>query len=245
VAGKTIANHGALTERIPLLSVDPDLARMMSPAERAAAGPELCAPIGTLTPGSWDPPGEPPQGVGLGLLMLEGAAIREVRVRGSEAVELLGTGDLIRPWQEDSASFSESCWRVIEPTRVALLDDEVAAAIARWPAVTTALVERALRRSRWLVVQAAVASLVGIENRLLTTLWHIAEKWGSRKDGAIVITVPITHRLLAEMIGAGRPYVTRALSDLRASGRVSQGTDRLYVLHGEPPAEATDGLQTD
>lgn len=235
------ANLTKRDRRVPLLSVDPELARLISSSQRAAANADILAPTGTLAPGSWEPPAKAPAGLELGLLILDGAVIREVSAESSKAVELLGAGDLIRPWQHDSASFSEPCWRVIERTHVVVLDDDAAAAIGRWPAIMTALVERALRRSRWLASQAAVSSMVGVEKRLQMTLWHVAEKWGRRQDGAVLIEVAITHQLLAEMIGASRPYVTQALSQLSASGTVTRDGNGLYVLHGDPPVAGRKG----
>ena len=51
---------------------------------------------------------------GLGLLVLDGLLIRRIELAGRFAAELLGPGDLLRPWQEDDevASVSRtSGWR--------------------------------------------------------------------------------------------------------------------------------------
>src|SRR4051794_9205120 len=98
----------------------------------------------------WQPP-EDAGGLGrLGLLVLEGFLVRHVDVVGRPAAELLGAGDLLRPWEPDrTAPFSSGArWQVLEPCRVALLDERVCAVIGRWPDLVAALVGRALARSR-------------------------------------------------------------------------------------------------
>ena len=59
----------------------------------------------------------------LGFLVLDGLIGRRVLVpeRG-RSLELLGRGDLFRPWQDDSASFSRQSWTVLEPASIAVLD---------------------------------------------------------------------------------------------------------------------------
>jgi predicted transcriptional regulator len=47
--------------------------------------------------------------------------------------------------------------------------------------------------------------------------------------------VRLTHQLLASLISAQRPTVTRALRRLTAQGLVSRRDDGLLVVHGEPP----------
>ena len=175
MGGRRFAGTATGLDRVSLLSVDGELARWLSPDQRRAAGPELWAPSGRLEPGPWEPPTEPPGGADLGLLVIDGALTREVIVDRARGVELLGRGDLIRPWQEDSASFCAVTWRILEPTRLAILDQRVTATLGRWPPLMTALVERALRRSRWLVVQTALSHLVGVAKSVLTVLWHLAE----------------------------------------------------------------------
>ena len=238
MSGGRFADPAKRTGAVRLLSVDGDLARRLSAEERRAAEAELWAPTGSLDPGSWEPPAKAPAGADLGLIVIEGALTREVIVDRGRGVELLGSGDLIRPWQEDSASFCQACWQVLEPTRLAILDERFAEAVARWPGVMTALVERALRRSRWLGVQTALSHLVGVDKRLLTVLWHLAEKWGRIENGTVVIALALTHRLLADMVGARRAYVTEALGELTRSGEISRTSRGFFVLHGEPPVPA-------
>lgn len=245
MASHSFAASTTRTGRAPLLALDEELALGLAPAERQLAMQTLVVPTGTLHPGSWAAPTTAPEGAEVGLLIVKGALTREVTVGGARSVELLGASDLIRPWQEDAASFCASCWRVLETSEVAILETRLIQLLTtRWPQITTALVERAIRRSRWLVVQSAIAAMVGVEKKTLTLLWHIAEKWGRVENDEVVISVPLTHELLAEMAGVSRTYVTQAIGALVETGEISRRPDGSFVLQGESPAATGGGPST-
>ena len=57
------------------------------------------------------------------------------------SAELLGPGDLLRPWQTPSNSSLlpvDVLWSVLSPSAFAVLDRRFAAELARWPEVTAA-----------------------------------------------------------------------------------------------------------
>lgn len=55
-----------------------------------------------------------------------------------------------------------------------------------------------------------------------------------RADG-VVVPIPLTHELLASIVGARRPSVTTALRSLREEGLVERCEDGSWLLHGDPP----------
>jgi hypothetical protein len=62
---------------------------------------------------------------GIGLLVLKRLLIRRVSIESGFGAELLGQGDLLRPWQGEGAQStlsSTSGWRVLEDARIAVLD---------------------------------------------------------------------------------------------------------------------------
>jgi CRP/FNR family transcriptional regulator, cyclic AMP receptor protein len=82
-----------------VLRQDPDLAEAIPPSRREQAAEECIAREVRIAPGRWS---TPPTGVisdGIGLLVLEGLLIRRVGVDGRFGAELLGEGDVLRPWQ--------------------------------------------------------------------------------------------------------------------------------------------------
>lgn len=227
-----------VTEWRSLLDADPALARTLQPAKRAAARPGLPVRIIRLPAGKWSPPRAPRDSGDLGYIVLRGVILRELSVPGGTSVELLKTGDLLRPWDDDTASFAIAEWHVCEPVELASLDRSAASRLGRWPELLAAVLERSLRRSRSLAVHAAIQGVRGLEGRLLVFFWHMAERWGSRVDGATLVPIRLTHQTLAELIGARRPSVTGALADLRRAGLVSR-CEGGWLLRGEAPGADT------
>ena len=70
---------------------------------------------------------------------------------------------------------------------------------------------------------------------MLLTLWMTAERWGRMTPAGVVVDAPLTHALIAEMAGASRPYVTKGIVKLTASGEISRRSDGRFILHGESP----------
>lgn len=221
---------------VQLLECDPGLADGLTAAERAVALESLPVQAATLRKGRWQPAMDPPQPSHLGYLVVSGLLVRRIEIARGCNVELLGQGELLRPWQEEVSSFcTSSSWEVVETTTLVQLGPWLARELVRWPALLANLLARGVRRSRALAAGAAVASIVGMEERLLTCLWQLAETWGeTRKDG-VRISIRLPHRILAELVGARRPSVTSALADLEGAGRLARTADDHWILCGDPP----------
>lgn len=174
----------------------------------------------------------------LGLLIIDGLLVRTLHLAGRESSEVVGPGDLIRPWDADEAGGSVVCtseWRVLEPTLLASLDKSFAAVTARWPAIAAALLERSSRRSRALVHQATIGHVRRADTRLLLVLWHLADRWGRVTPGGVVVALPLTHQLLAQMTCLRRPTVSAALGQLAEAREISSLPEGGWLLHGGPP----------
>jgi len=225
-----------------VLEQDPELGERLNIEEFGLASQAAIARVETIASGQWDEPDEPGRyRDGFGLLVLEGVLARRVRLERFECTELLGQGDLLRPWTFDAAALSSIpsrvTWNVLEPVRMAVLDRRYATATARWPELTAALMDRIIQRARYLAFQLAVGHLVRVDSRLLVILWHYADRWGRMtKDGA-VLTMPLTHGVLAGIIGARRPSVTTALGRLEQEGRLERRADGSWLMLGQPPRD--------
>lgn len=99
------------------------------------------------------------------------------------------------------------------------------------------LFNRGTRRAHHLAVALAIAHHQRVEDRLLLTLWHLAERWGRVHPDGIVLPLPLGHQRLADLVGAHRPTVTTALGDLARAGTVSRRDHGDWVLHGPPPEQ--------
>ena len=226
---------GTNGERVDLLERDSEFARVVSSAEGGQPMDRLWASGLKLRRGPWQPATEPP-GIHLGFLVLDGLLARRVVVpdRG-RSLELLGRGDLFSPWNEDSPSFSQVAWTVIEPSWIAALDQAFASQVRQFPELLEALTDRALRRSRRIAVSAAIANTVGVEERLLLLLWQLTELWGRKARGGAVLPFRLSHQTLADLVGARRPTVTLALRGLTDRGLLERGSAGEWILSGDPP----------
>ena len=218
---------------VSLFEADPELERVASPAAlrelRGVAGHCVDFDEGPIEA---FPPAER---AGVGLLVVEGLLKRTVTVPHGSGVELIVPGDLIQPWSEEPPSFAESEWVALEPTRLALLGGPGTARLARYPELVSELARRGICRAQRQTVNAAIESVVGVDRRLLLALWHLAERVGTRSDGAVILPLPLTHELLAAMVGCRRPSVSAALVSLKERSLVERREDRAWVLRGTAP----------
>jgi CRP-like cAMP-binding protein len=160
-------------------------------------------------------------------------------------VEILGDGDLIRPWDDDEFAFApvESEWTVISPTRLAVLDDRFARATAGCPAFTAAIMSRYVRRSRWLMLQLAVGHHRRLDARLLLMLWNLADRFGRVRAHGVLLPLPLKHELLGRLVGARRPSVTSALGTLTRTGAIERPAEG-WLLHRPDPRENPRALES-
>lgn len=223
-----------------VLLEDPDLAAYM-PNDRLAAAVRACvAPSIRVPVGPWSPSARLTRMVfGVGLLVLEGLLVRRVGVAGRFGAELLGDGDLLRPWQEEDAGASlphSGTWRVLSPCRMAVLDPRFAAQAGRYPELIPAILDRAIRRARHMAVCMAIVHQPRVDVRLHMLLWDLADRWGTVEPDGVHVRVGLTHATLADLVAAQRQTVSKAIRELDERGLVRWG-DGGWLLSGEPPVE--------
>jgi CRP/FNR family transcriptional regulator, cyclic AMP receptor protein len=224
---------------ISILDADPDLGEQLAPGEFEPARREALTRVRRLDTGGWDVITALEENVHhRGFLVVDGLVSRQVEVLGRTCVELIGHGDVMRPWSwddEGSHVQAEVGWSVLEPTRLAVLDGNLVRRIAPFPALGVELFNRGTRRAHHLGVSLAIAHHQRVDDRLLLTLWHLAERWGRVHPYGIVVPLPLSHQRLADIVGAHRPSVTSAMGELTRSGRISRRDSGEWVLHGGPP----------
>jgi CRP/FNR family transcriptional regulator, cyclic AMP receptor protein len=209
-----------------LLDVDTDLAEEFDPRMRMVVRQIATVPVVDVPAGEcqlWTRFAGAAGGPGL--LVLDGVIAGDVHVGDRTATELVGAGDLLQPWADcgDDLIDCDASWRVLVPARLALLDAAFAERVRPWPQMTYALLRRSGKRQRDLAVQRAITSHPRLELRLALMLWHLAERWGRVEPGGIRLSLPLTHRLLGQLVGAERPSVSHALARLADRGLVTGG----------------------
>jgi CRP/FNR family transcriptional regulator, cyclic AMP receptor protein len=226
---------------ISIVDADPDLAEQLDDDALQRARHEALTRVQYLSPGEWDVAGAlEPDVHHRGFLIVSGLLSREVDVLGRHCVELIGPGDVMRPWSWDEAGShvrAEVGWEVLEETRLAVLDHALVIRINPWPQLGVELFNRGTRRAHHLAVALAIAHHNRVDDRLLLTLWHLAERWGRVHTDGVVVPLPLSHQRLADLVGAHRQSVTTAMGDLTRSGALSRRDSGEWVLHGAPPDE--------
>jgi hypothetical protein len=216
-----------------LLEVDPDLGRLLDDVSQQRAYRELRVVRRTLTRGVWDVRGfEGADDDNLGLLMLDGVIAREVVLGAVVSTELLGAGDLLRPWSSDAAPLADVTvrWNALTDIQVALLDRGFAARAASYPGVSSLLLARVEARAQRLATARAISRLKRVDERLEAMLRQLCERWGRVTVDGTVLPLRISHRMLAELVGARRPTVSSAMTDLARRGAVTRRPDGSWLL---------------
>lgn len=228
---------------IRLLDAEPSLARGIDRFALDDAREKLTAEIIRMEPGDWENARKAPASpLFLGYLILEGAFTREVSISHRPSVELLGPGDLIRPWVTPHAleamNVSDS-WALLSAGHVAVIDEDFHLKAQEFPSILTVLMDRVVARSRWLGFHVAVCQLPRVDHRLLLTFRYAAERWGIETIRGIKIPIRLSHRSLAALIGARRPSITSAIGALTEQGlieRAEDGTWTFYAADVDPMA---------
>jgi len=228
--------------RVALLSRDPELVEDLDPDERRRAQHVATAPLLRLPAGAWDSRpvvGLEPTPGHLGLLVLDGLLLRGLDLEGAACAEVVGVGDVIRPWTADIALglANHVSWEIVGDVQVAVLDRRATAVLGHWPEVMARLMDRAIRRSHSLAFHLAVCAIPRVDLRLLAVLWNLADRWGKMTREGVVLPLPLTHRVLAQLVAARRPSVTTQLGRLRERGLVVAREGGGWRLDGEPPEE--------
>jgi CRP/FNR family transcriptional regulator, cyclic AMP receptor protein len=230
----------ATNDTSQVLLDDPELALHLHGDRLAAATRDCTARAINLPAGPWLPPDQvDSMRFGIGLLILDGLVVRRVGVAGRFGAELLGDGDLLRPWHHDDGSTTlprTGKWRALRPSRMAVLDSDFALRVTRYPEVMSNLFGRALRRARHIAVNMAIVQQPRIDLRLHMLFWELADRWGTVRQDGVHVPLYLTHSTLADLVAARRPTVTKALGELAERSTVTWTGDD-WLLPGEPPDE--------
>lgn len=216
--------------RASLLALDPDLGRGLD-EEQTQRAHALTVHVARVPAGDWRPAFSGDQGA-LGLLIVDGLVVREAACAESCSAELLGSGDIVRPWSDVDGSLvsAEVSWFVPDGARIAVLDARLTSGLAQWPSVAAELFGRATRRAHAQAVVRATSQLRRLDHRTLLYLWHVGERFGRVTPAGVVVRLPLTHERTAALVGAHRPSFTTALRKLERAGLLLRGDDHELVL---------------
>lgn len=217
--------------RVALLELDPDLAGGEDVSEGCAE--RLTVPVYPVPAGPVEGMSRLAHDAALGVLVVEGIFAREVVADGCAGVELFGAGNLITAIGADSligVPHSVS-WSALGDGAVAVLDTEARAIAVTLPGMTAELLRRSGERADAEALLFAVSHRTRVEDRVIGALRLLAGRWGHVHADGVHLQIPLTHELLARLVGSRRPSVTSAIQRLVESGRVARAERGYYVLH--------------
>lgn len=227
---------------VNVIDEDPDLAQGLSGKRLEEARREAVAPLVTVAAGRWlTADRTPPEMGGLGLLLLDGVLARAVSVGGRQGLELFAPGDLVRPFERAGDPHAmvpaDVRWSALTHTRLAVLDPRFTARMCTYPEVIDQLSGRLERRSSTHALRLTIIQQPRLSTRLHLLIKHLADRFGQVHAGGVALPLPLSHELLAQLVGAQRPSVSRALKELQRAGVLSRRRDGTWWLGAEPPLD--------
>ena len=224
--------------QVNVLQEDPDLAGCIDGARADEAVRRGLVRVVSVARGAWAPPDAMEPG-GLGLLVLDGVLLRRVTMAERHSLDPVGAGDLVRPFERQGDWYAmvpaQVGWQALTPTRLAVLDVRFTRRMAEYPEVIDELISRLSRRSAAQAVRLAILQQPRLSARLHFVFWHLADRFGRVKSEGVVLPLQLSHELLAQLVGAQRPPVSRALKELARAGLVVRRPDGSWWLGRVPP----------
>ena len=228
---------------VNVVEEDPDLAERLSPEQRVNARRDAVARVVVLETGeSFSPQWPSAEAGALGLLVVDGVLVRSIALGGRRGIELFGSGDLIGPLEAADGvpamgSAKVSSWALTR-TRLAMLDAGFTGRICGYPQVISQLSARLERRSSTHALRLTIIQQPQLSVRLQLLLWHLADRFGRVQREGVALPLPLSHEMLAQLVGAQRPSVSRVLKQLERRGLVTRQADGSWWLGGQPPFSA-------
>lgn len=91
-------------------------------------------------------------------------------------------------------------------------------------------VEQLQAQNRLLAVRLAGMSYKDVHRRLVARLLYLANQYGRTSDDQTVISLPITHRQLAQSVSSTRETVNKLIRHLSSQGVVSMKSRTIRIL---------------
>ena len=242
-AGASAWRRQGAVKAVRLLDADRDLARRLGSNAAEARAAAIAGAV-ALPRGRWNPAiaAKRIRG-GFGLLVMRGLLMRDLE--GSEALgaELLAEGDLLGPddGTEERLLGLQPQWEILEPARLLVLDGAFAQRIAAFPALGSALVDRAHERARRTAIALASATCRASRTACTACSGTSPTAVAACRPTASS-SLPLTQEQLGRLVGARRPTVSLALRSLRERGLVRRGQADEWILSHEPPVPEPSGL---
>jgi DNA-binding transcriptional ArsR family regulator len=224
---------------LSLIDVDPELAAAIGDLDRERARRTLVARVHRLPVGPVDVRALGLAASTFALLVVRGALLYEARAADGRMVDFVTRGDLLLPFfPVPERTRGQMQLTATEPVLFAALDQRFVQTAAVWPELMVVVQRRLSEQQLRIALHGAICQLPNAEQRVMAMLWHLADRIGIVTADGIVLARPLSHRTIAELIGARRPTVSFALRTLRERGHLRRREDGSWLLspHADPRA---------
>jgi CRP-like cAMP-binding protein len=121
-------------------------------------------------------------------------------------------------------------FHAISDVTLAVLGADLLRACAESTELLATLEQRASLVHHRDTVLGAICQIPRVQLRLLATLWLISDVVGTACSPGMVIELPLTHEQLGRFVGARRPTVSLAISELGELGLLARRPDGTWLL---------------
>jgi CRP/FNR family cyclic AMP-dependent transcriptional regulator len=105
--------------------------------------------------------------------------------------------------------------------------------VLKYPKIGLQVIKNMSRRMSWLSSHVESMALTTIVEKLYRSLLNVAEEYGTKSDRGFIVELPFTHEELSFLVGAHRVSITRAMKELKESGKVIQEGKKIIL----PPSK--------
>jgi len=106
--------------------------------------------------------------------------------------------------------------------------------VLKYPNIGLQVIKNMSRRMSWLSSHVESMALTTIVEKLYRSLLNVAEEYGTKSDRGFILELPFTHEELSFLVGAHRVSITRAMKELKESGKVIQEGKRIILPPSKP-----------
>jgi CRP/FNR family cyclic AMP-dependent transcriptional regulator len=133
----------------------------------------------------------------------------------------------------DPASRTSSATTITEVHAVSMDRNALRAWIADRPAIAQQLLQVLARRLRRTNDNLADLIFTDVPGRVARQLLYLAQRFGIREDGALRVTHDLTQEEIAQLVGASRETVNKALADFAQRGWIHVGIRTVWIYDSE------------
>ncbi len=229
--------HGCPAERpasnayVALTDFDSELSEAVDGVDRKRARRALLARSYRFAPGPVELSPAGSSDTTFALLVLYGSLIHRTEVATGQMIAFVSGGEVLMPFSPHPAAVrGRVSLTATEEVRLAALDQRFIRAAAVWPELMIIVQRRLCEQRDRLAVHGAICQLPRVEQRLMALMWHLADRSGKVTGEGIVVTRPLSHQTLADLVGARRPTVSLAVKALRDADHLRRRSDGTWLV---------------